>query len=193
MNRIRCKNCGQEVMVTPNQRCSNCNIKWWGYQSEANLPANAGMHQRKAPLQPPIPTNTKPSVVGWLIVHTEGKAHLSFPLNKAQYRIGRKSFGEPNEIIIQDDEYVSRKHAILIVSDNMVKIQDVGSRNGILINGNPSKINLKVDYPLEEDDTLQIGETKLILKFSSKNNLAQAIDAVRKMKYIPTIKHQQHK
>lgn len=63
--------------------------------------------------------------------------------------------------IFLDDSYVSRRHAILTLVKYGIKITDLNSTNGTLING--TKIKEKL---ISENETIQIGESKLIICFS---------------------------
>ncbi|MFP4499779.1 MAG: ATP-binding protein [Candidatus Hydrogenedentota bacterium] len=52
------------------------------------------------------------------------------------------------------DQRVSRRHAQVSLVENTVRVADLGSRNGLLINGEP-----KQEAELREGDELQVGET----------------------------------
>ena len=78
----------------------------------------------------------------------------SWKLIAKKYSIGRTS---ENNIIL-DDITVSRKHALLSVSTNEVKILDNNSTNGIYINN-----VIKNDYLLKSGDKIQIGKYLLLL------------------------------
>jgi hypothetical protein len=58
-----------------------------------------------------------------------------------------------------DDPLVSRKHAVLRVSGNSVVAQDLGSRNGVLVNGN------RIEGPrdLVPGDKIRIGNQEIII------------------------------
>ena len=78
----------------------------------------------------------------------------SWKLIAKNYSIGRTS---ENNIIL-DDITVSRKHALLSISTNEVKILDNNSTNGIYINN-----EIKNDYLLKSGDKIQIGKYLLLL------------------------------
>ena len=58
-----------------------------------------------------------------------------------------------------DDPLVSRQHAILVVSDEEVTLEDLGSRNGVSVNGERVTGSRK----LELGDELVIGKTEMVL------------------------------
>ena len=78
----------------------------------------------------------------------------SWKLMAKNYSIGRAS---DNNIIL-DDITVSRKHALLSVDTNEIKILDNNSTNGIYINN-----EIKNDYLLKSGDKIQIGKYILLL------------------------------
>jgi len=69
--------------------------------------------------------------------------------------IGR---GTHNDIVLDTDQLVSRKHAVLKHTDQNFTIQDLGSTNGTYVNGNPLKDKeVKV---LRNGDVVKIGHTE---------------------------------
>ena len=78
----------------------------------------------------------------------------SWKLIIKDYYIGRSS---ENNIIL-DDITISRKHALLSVSNKNIKIQDNNSTNGIYVNN--ENIN---DCILKSGDKIQIGKYLLLL------------------------------
>ena len=70
------------------------------------------------------------------------------------YNIGRSS---DNNIIL-DDITVSRKHALISVTNQNIKIIDNNSTNGIYINN-----EIKNDCELKSGDKIQIGKYLLLL------------------------------
>lgn len=65
-----------------------------------------------------------------LAVHSGPGAGLVFPLRRGQFRIGRSGTG----IVIPDAE-LSREHAQLDVTDAAVTVLDLGSANGVRVDG----------------------------------------------------------
>ena len=78
----------------------------------------------------------------------------SWKLVIKDYSIGRSS---ENNIIL-DDITVSRKHALLAVSKENIKIKDNNSTNGIYINN-----EIISDCKLKSGDKIQIGKYMLLL------------------------------
>jgi pSer/pThr/pTyr-binding forkhead associated (FHA) protein len=70
-------------------------------------------------------------------------------LNKPVFRIGRESDSD----IFLDDITISRKHAQIEKIDTYYKITDLGSLNGIYINGKSTEEKI-----LENGDKIQIGK-----------------------------------
>ncbi len=63
-----------------------------------------------------------------------------------------------------DDPLVSRKHAVLRVRHDGVSLEDLGSRNGVLLNG--SKV--QGERELDGGDRIVIGSQEMILHFSDE-------------------------
>jgi diguanylate cyclase (GGDEF)-like protein len=76
--------------------------------------------------------------------------------------IGR---GDGVGVRIHDDE-LSRKHCRLVLQGASVVVEDLGSRNGTLVNGEP----VAGRRPLADGDKIQVGKTT-ILKFSYHDEL----------------------
>ena len=91
-----------------------------------------------------------------------------FNLKVGQNSIGRNSVNSATDFTIED-EYVSRKHAVIHVEnrDNkiFISVEDSGSLNGTF---NKNKVKLKpgLKYPFLQEDYIIIGLTKLSLKIN---------------------------
>jgi len=112
-----------------------------------------------------IPTTNL--AVAWLVRHTEMMQIKSFELVEGINTIGRDRQFFLN-IVLDDDPYISRHHAVIeIVKSSVIKVfisDGMGSKpskNGIYLNGNPRRIEKKT--PIQHNDTIQIGNTKLVL------------------------------
>lgn len=66
-----------------------------------------------------------------IIFQTDPLKGLDLALNKSRVSIGR----DPNNDIVIDHIEVSRKHALIEVTDGQVTITDVGSLNGTFVDG----------------------------------------------------------
>ncbi len=76
-------------------------------------------------------------------------------LSEGQFAVGRNASCQ----LSLDDPLVSRRHAILYVSRDGVLVEDLGSRNGVLVNG--QRIEGRVD--LRAGDKILIGGQELTL------------------------------
>ena len=73
------------------------------------------------------------------------------------------------------DDKVSRAHACIRYSDGQFFIKDLGSRNGVYLNGQ----KIDADVPLKPGDRIQIGATVFVLEQESPaEDAAKAIGAV---------------
>ena len=91
-----------------------------------------------------------------------------FNLKVGQNSIGRNSVNSATDFTIED-EYVSRKHAVIHVEnrDNkiFISVEDSGSLNGTF-NKNKVKFKPGLKYPFLQEDYIIIGLTKLSLKIN---------------------------
>lgn len=138
---------------------------------------------------------TAPEPVGWLVRHTESQSSTTFPIYLGKNFIGRKMQpGLSPFILLEDDAYISRVHAVIYVQkgdpfefyilDSAASNNGNASKNGTYVNGNESRISAKTR--LHENDTIQIGVTKLILKFNTKD-LNTIVEEVEKRDYVNTV------
>jgi hypothetical protein len=138
----------------------------------------------------------KKPVIGWLIVHTENKKMESFDLYEGINYIGRKKKdSHENNILIENDPFVSRTHAFIKCKETTGgKLQFLlydgdGSKpsvNGVFLNGDERRIN---EYCLlKENDTVQIGTTKLVFKVKKDNrSISGEVEEVMQTGFIRTI------
>lgn len=98
-----------------------------------------------------------------------GQLHL---LKEGEFIVGRS---KESSIVVHDDG-ISRQHFKIIVRDNQVSIEDLGSTNGTYVNGMKVKQQL-----LEDKDTIQIS-SETIMTFSYVSDLeAQKQSQIYKM------------
>src|SRR5580704_12653733 len=76
-------------------------------------------------------------------------------LSEGQFAVGRNATCQ----LSLDDPLVSRRHALLTVTDDGVTIEDLQSRNGVLVNG--KRIEGRVD--IQVGDRILIGAQELTL------------------------------
>jgi adenylate cyclase len=81
--------------------------------------------------------------------------NYTFDIDKPEIAIGREL---KNDLIL-DDPRVSRYHAVARKTEDGVTIRDLGSGNGVIVNGN--RIAPNVDFKLAQNDQLKIGSCAL--------------------------------
>jgi pSer/pThr/pTyr-binding forkhead associated (FHA) protein len=114
-------------------------------------------------------SDSEAAEAGVKLVVTEGKVSVtSFPLKGPGMTIGRI---DDNDIAL-DDDTVSSRHAELSFSDGAWTIKDLGSSNGVFINGE------KVDSgPLKPGDELGIGMIRLRLESAAGMAATQLVSS----------------
>jgi predicted component of type VI protein secretion system len=81
--------------------------------------------------------------------------HHDLELSEGEFAVGRSASCQ----LSLDDPLVSRRHAVLVVSAETVTVEDLGSRNGVVVNG--QKITGKTQ--LAPGDKITIGSQELTL------------------------------
>ena len=87
-----------------------------------------------------------------LILSLDGQVIKEYDINKERMTIGRK----PHNDIQIDNLAVSGEHAMIMTILNDSFLEDLGSTNGTLVNGQPVKKHF-----LQGDDVVEIGKYKL--------------------------------
>jgi len=87
-----------------------------------------------------------------LILSLDGMVLREYPLSKERTTIGRK----PHNDIAIDNLAVSGEHAMIMTILNDSFLEDVGSTNGTLVNGQPVKKHF-----LQNNDVIELGKYKL--------------------------------
>ena len=212
---IACRKCGTKLTVangaSPIIKCTNCgypNPVMSGGASAAAPPLPTPAPKETPPQPQPFqrPPAAKPSVpaeLGWLVVHDENAETTTHPLRIGRQVIGRKSASRPCDIMIDtDDVFMGRNHCILEVKPNRsgsfdffvsdVKmtngIPEQMSTNGTFVNAHPTPLKPKDMVYLKDGDTIQIGQTKVVIK--TLITAASANDAsriVQETDYSPTV------
>jgi len=98
-----------------------------------------------------------------LILSLDGMVLREYPLTKERTTIGRKAH---NDVVI-DNLAVSGEHAMIMTILNDSFLEDLGSTNGTLVNGQPIKKHF-----LQNNDVVELGKYKL--KYHSEVVAAQA-------------------
>ncbi|QCR21556.1 FHA domain-containing protein [Pontibacter sp. SGAir0037] len=130
----------------------------------------------------------------WLVRHTENQSAKTFPLYRGKNLIGRTPHASLPTVILSDDPYVSRSHAVLevtsvaplqiIVSDDGTATGGNPSKNGTYINGDDRRLTRKM--LMEENDTIQVGMTKFMIR-SNNTNIQNIVKEVEESDYMKTV------
>src|SRR5512134_2680114 len=107
-----------------------------------------------------------------LILSLDGMVLREYPLTKERTTIGRKSH---NDIVI-DNLAVSGEHAMIMTILNDSFLEDLGSTNGTLVNGQPIKKHF-----LQNNDVIELGKYKLKYVAEASTGQAQAADFEKTM------------
>lgn len=118
---------------------------WPGTRAEAPHSAKTEILRREA------------SSIGYFIVVDGGRRGMQLPLAGERTTIGR---GGRNDIAL-DDSAASRDHAVIVQQDGDFYIQDLGSANGTLVNGEEI-----TRHRLRDEDEVTVGRTALRFKFT---------------------------
>lgn len=164
-------------------------------EQDASLLTTPVIISSGAKVVPVLQKKIFPDPPGWLIRHTEGQPVKTFILSPGKTYIGRKADAALNPFVVLDeDPFISKVHAVVFVeegdpvnffiSDSPAANGGKASRNGTYINGNEIRINDKVR--LQDNDAIQIGLTKLVLKLNN-SHIQDIIQEVVKSKFMNTV------
>ena len=117
-------------------------------------------------------------VVAYLLIQRPGRDDERFSLPEGQLRVGRLS---DNELVI-DDQSISRHHALIASSGEGHTIEDLGSRNGVWLNGQRSG---DTPVPLREGDEVELGGQGVMLQYFGQE--ASAPDATAFFTQVPRL------
>jgi len=101
-----------------------------------------------------------------LILSMDGLVLKEIPLSKERTTIGRK----PSNDIQIDNLAVSGEHAVIVTIMSDSFLEDLGSTNGTIVNGNPIKKHF-----LQNNDVIELGKYKL--KFLAEPGMQPAASA----------------
>jgi pSer/pThr/pTyr-binding forkhead associated (FHA) protein/ribosomal protein S27E len=158
-------------------------------------------HQAPPTYSSPPPSNV-PDAIGWLVIHDEYTESRTFSLRKGLNRIGRVSDSTPRDVNIcidTQDNYMSRHHCDIEVRQKpgtngyeyILSDRDYGgkkaSANGTFLNAR-KRLSPNDESPLQDNDTIQVGRTKVVLKLPSvAQNAQDAATKVQQMDFFQTI------
>lgn len=106
-----------------------------------------------------------------VLVCTEGSlAGSVFPITSKGLRIGR---GLDCDVVISDDDGVSRLHATFSFDNGKLWVRDVGSRNGVFVNGKriPEHKELSVGHQVG------VGDSVFVVRWADEITASPADDA----------------
>jgi predicted component of type VI protein secretion system len=101
-----------------------------------------------------------------LILSLDGMVIREYPLTKERTTLGRK----PHNDIVIDNLAISGEHAMIMTILNDSFLEDLGSTNGTLVNGQPIKKHF-----LQNNDVVELGKYKL--KYATEASAAAASPA----------------
>ena len=101
-----------------------------------------------------------------LVVHAGPLAGKGYPLTADTLTFGR----EPDNDITLDDTQVSRYHARLLLQDDQVLVEDLGSTNGTMVNGN----RITGQHVMQPADIIGMGSSVFGIKGFSAPSTSQA-------------------
>ncbi|HXX66664.1 MAG TPA: FHA domain-containing protein [Polyangiaceae bacterium] len=87
------------------------------------------------------------------------RCRLRFLLHEIDLALGATIIGRGIDChVALDDPLVSRRHARIVVGTDRAVVQDLGSRNGVYVNGTP----IQTLTPLADGDRLRVGSQELV-------------------------------
>ncbi|MBX5484411.1 MAG: FHA domain-containing protein [Myxococcaceae bacterium] len=99
-----------------------------------------------------------------IVINGPGYFDTTYDLPEGITHLGR---ADENDIVLSGD-LVSRRHARFKVTGDVLVIEDLGSRNGSRLNGEP----LRGTAPLKHGDVIQVGENALAVRQPSTVEMA---------------------
>ena len=106
--------------------------------------------------------------------HGRSAAEISF--DQGSYTIGRV---DGNDVVLPSNS-VSRTHARIFVSNNKCYVDDLGSANGVHVNG--TKIQARTE--IKNGYKIRIGEYTLYLEYKDQNDMSNAGQDVLKTQIV---------
>ena len=135
-------------------------------ESQKNHLSNGGGDIRRSPANLVLL-----SEVMRLRVASDPSGEKFFPLEPGSNLIGRwdpesASFPEIDLESLDHDAKISRKHAVLHVSEQALELEDVGSLNGTFLN-RTTRLEPGRRYSLAQGDQIAIGQVILVVELAS--------------------------
>lgn len=96
-----------------------------------------------------------PTTAKLIVVHGKPAGKV-LPLPRGKHMIGRG----PECQLRPNSEWISRQHCLLTVEENDVRVRDLGSTNGTLVNG----LRVTGSVPLRDGDAIAFGAVETIFR-----------------------------
>jgi hypothetical protein len=127
----------------------------------AQLVEPAGAAQA-APTGPPLPPGAQPKMV----VLRGLRVNIEYPLFEGENYLGRTD-EKPVDIDLEDQEppdriWSSRQHAVIVLQDNILTVEDLNSSNGTFVNR--TRVYPGQKRVLQPGDVVQIGTVQMRVK-----------------------------
>lgn len=87
-----------------------------------------------------------------IVIMVEGLPNRAVDLVKARTTLGRRPFND----VVLDHLSVSGEHAALILAGEQVQLEDLGSTNGTVVNGEPVQKRI-----LSQGDQIELGQVRI--------------------------------
>jgi predicted component of type VI protein secretion system len=91
--------------------------------------------------------------------------HHDIALSDGQFVVGRSAGCQ----LSLDDPLVSRRHAVLVVAEDVVTVEDLESRNGVIVNG----LRIPGKTQVQPGDKILIGSQELVLLRGRENSMRE--------------------
>lgn len=101
------------------------------------------------------------------VVPADGQA-FDYPFESDSVIVGRSSASD----LVLADKFLSRKHARLFVQDGEMMVEDLGSRNGTLLNGSP----VQEPTPVQTGDVIKLSGSVISLQDDETASSAPPVD-----------------
>ncbi len=105
--------------------------------------------------------------------------HHDLELSEGQFAVGRSADCQ----LSLDDPLVSRRHALLVVTEASVSVEDLQSRNGVMVNGQ----RIAGRTPVQPGDRILIGSQELMLLRARDTNMYETVNVVPPRGTLPKI------
>lgn len=143
----KCARCGSSV--TEDGSC--------GYCVAENMPKNG--EDFKPETIEDILSKSNLKAPSGLAILINKDTNERYPLTQSVSKIGRD---KANTISLQNDSYVSRHHAWVLFIKGSYWVEDLGSTNGTLLNGDVLSERKQI-FP---DDRIKLGRTELVFELN---------------------------